>query len=233
MILVSNLNEPPRPRRRRPRYEGNLTPEMIVEAAMAIVREHGLDTLTMRRLATELRVAPMSVYRHIDDRRSLLLLMLDTVADAVVLPPLSADPREEVTAVMTAIHGVLREDPWAIGLLVTDKLASPGILPAVDRIFTALTNSGLPPRKVAGAYRLIWHYTVGELLDTHHVPADGFSRTMVRSADPEHYPGLMSVVAELADEPTVDHFADNLHIVLDGVMKKSDDSPATGRGARN
>lgn len=194
-----------------------MTTEIIVDAAMAIVREQGLEALTMRRLAADLRVAPMSVYRHIDDRQTLLLAMLDVVADGVSPPPVSADPRAEITAVMTAIHDVLHDDPWAIGLLVSDKLASPKILPAVNRIYTALTNSGLAPRDVSVAYMLIWHYTVGELLDRHHTPADAFSRTMVRSADPSEYPGLMSVVAGLPEGPPSDHYAENLQRILDGL----------------
>lgn len=186
---------------------------------MVIVREEGLDALTMRRLAAGLRVAPMSVYRHIDDRQTLLLAMLDRVADGVRPPPIAADPRAEITAVITAIHDALHDDPWAIGLLVANKLASPKILPAVNRIYTALTNSGLAPRDVSMAYMLIWHYTVGELLDRHHTPVDPFSRSMVRAADPAEYPGLMTVVAQLPEGPPSDYFAENLQRILDGVMR--------------
>ncbi|MDZ7930249.1 MAG: TetR/AcrR family transcriptional regulator C-terminal domain-containing protein [Rhodococcus sp. (in: high G+C Gram-positive bacteria)] len=199
-------------------YEGALNSELIVDAALAIVRESGLAALTMRRLATDLRTAPMTVYRHVDDRRALLLLMLDVVADGVKLDPVSGDPRTDVTAAITAIHDALQADSWAVELLVTDKLASPKILPSIERIFAGFTAAGLAPEDVAAAYSLVWHYTVGEIMDRHHAPADAYSRAMVDAADPASYPSLTSVVSQLRGRPPLAPYSANLSRLLDGLL---------------
>jgi AcrR family transcriptional regulator len=200
-----------------PRRQAWLTRHAIVARAVAIARSEGLNAVTMRRLATDLHTSPMSLYRHVADRQQLLLGMLDDVAGRVAPPPVAGDPRSEITAVITAIHDALRADPWAVSLIVTDKLASPMILPAVDRIFTALSKAGLTPRDVSVAYALMWHYTAGELIDSHHASPHDYSRAMVRHANPDLYPGLTSVVRALPDEPPSDHFAENLQRILDGL----------------
>src|SRR5205823_9895432 len=59
---------PPAPRPSRPAYaeEHELSRERIVRAAIAIADLEGLDALSMRRLATALSTATMSVYRHVE-----------------------------------------------------------------------------------------------------------------------------------------------------------------------
>ena len=54
-----------------------LTKERIVTAATAVADEEGLGALSMRRVALELGVATMSLYRHVQDKDDLLVLMID------------------------------------------------------------------------------------------------------------------------------------------------------------
>ncbi|QFG26257.1 TetR/AcrR family transcriptional regulator [Actinomadura sp. WMMB 499] len=191
----------------------------IVARAMRLARDDGLQAVTMRRLADELGTAPMTLYRHIPDRQALLLAMLDEVARGVAWPPPASDPRAEITAVLTAIHDALCRDSWAIGLIVTDKLAGPSIVPALERMFAALRRAGLTPRDSRVAFALLWHYTVGELLDSHmDAPDDPIGRRMVRESDPDAFPTLAAVVAGVPAGPPGDWFPENLQRVLDGLL---------------
>ncbi len=186
---------------------------------MRLVRGYGLQAVTMRRLADELGTAPMSLYRHIPDRQALMVAMLDQVAREIRLPPPAGDPRAEITAVLTAIHDALHRDSWAISLIVTDKLAGPAIMPALERLFAALRRAGLTLRDSRVAYALLWHYTVGELLDAHmDIPDDTFARQMIRDADPDAYPTLAAVAQAAPPGPPGDWFAENLQRLLDGLL---------------
>src|SRR5690242_8978859 len=49
-----------------------LTREALVDAAMAIADEHGLEALSIRRLAKEVGVTPMAIYWHVADKEALL-----------------------------------------------------------------------------------------------------------------------------------------------------------------
>lgn len=199
----------------------SLDRQAVVGEALRLVRREGLDAVTMRRLADELATSPMSLYRHVEDRQDLLVGMLDAVAAGIELPPVAGDPRAEITAVITAIHDALRRDPWAVELIVSGKLAGPSILPAIDRLFAALSATGLQPRDVSVGYALIWHYTAGELIDSHHERDENFGRAMVRAADPARFPALTSIVAQLPEGPPSDHFAENLQRLLDGLIGRT------------
>ncbi|WP_449061199.1 TetR/AcrR family transcriptional regulator [Planomonospora algeriensis] len=210
-----------RPRRR-------LNPEMIVECALRLVRAEGPAAVTMRRLAEELGTAPMSLYRHIRDRETLLVAMLDEVAEGIELPEPVGDPRAEVTAVFTALHDALRRDPWAVPLIVTDKLAGPSIMAALERVFAALHQAGLAPRDAMVAYALLWHYTAGELLDAHlDDTAASFAHRMVRAADPAFHPALARTMAAFPPGPSGDWYTENLQRLLDGLLRPY---PAAGSG---
>jgi AcrR family transcriptional regulator len=198
----------------------------IVAQALRLVRADGLAAVSMRRIADELGTSPMSLYRHLGDRKDLLIAMLDDVARGIVPPPPVADARAEITAMLTAMHDALRHDHWAVHLLVTEKLAGPSILPVVERIFAALQRTGLTPRDASVAYALLWHFTAGELLDAHHEVPDPFAQHMVRTADPDLYPALLSAVNAVAPGPPGDWFAENLQRILDGVLPRIGPPPA-------
>src|SRR3954447_784796 len=54
----------------------------ILEAALGIAEHEGIESLSMRRLALELDVWPMSVYRYFQDKDALLDAMAADVAGA-------------------------------------------------------------------------------------------------------------------------------------------------------
>jgi len=69
-----------------PRRDHELSRERIVAAAIALADRDGLADLSMRRLATELGVATMSLYRHVPSREDLTLAMIDTAIGELRLP---------------------------------------------------------------------------------------------------------------------------------------------------
>lgn len=56
---------------------GHLSKDVITRAGLAIARQDGVDNLTMKRLAQELSVTPMAVYRHFDDKAEMIDAVLD------------------------------------------------------------------------------------------------------------------------------------------------------------
>jgi AcrR family transcriptional regulator len=65
-----------------------LTPEVIVEAGLAVTRRVGLDRLTMRAVAEELGVSPMAIYHHVHDKKQLVESIVREVTrgDAAPVP---------------------------------------------------------------------------------------------------------------------------------------------------
>src|SRR5262249_52731921 len=88
-------------RRRRSSAERGLTSERIVTAGVAIADAEGLGAVSMRRVASEIGVATMSLYRHVEDKDDLVLQMMDAVFSEWQLPadpPAEWRPRLEIVA---------------------------------------------------------------------------------------------------------------------------------------
>ena len=198
------------------RGRGRLDRQAIVAAALAVARTEGLAAVTMRRLADELGCAPMSLYRHVADRDALVLEMLDVVAAGIDVPPPVLEPRAELAGLLTAVHAALSVDHWAVLPLVAEGLASPRILPVIDRVFAALIRGGSSGQDLAAKHHMLWQYVFGELLWTHHDRPDSYAKQMTRNAA-DRFPAIAEAVRISLGDGS-DHFAENLQRLLDGVL---------------
>src|SRR5262245_34885457 len=91
----------------------SLNREQIVRAAMTIADAEGVQAVTMRRIATELGSAAMSLYRHVFSKEDLLDLMLDAVFGEIALPAQpSGDWRANLRLFAYESRAVLKHHPW-------------------------------------------------------------------------------------------------------------------------
>src|SRR5579864_1313083 len=82
----------------------SLTRERLVEAALELVNEEGLEALSMRALADRLDVKAASLYWHVRDRRELLELLAGAILGSVSRPRQRASWRETVLAMAEALR---------------------------------------------------------------------------------------------------------------------------------
>src|SRR5690242_16492589 len=123
-----------------------LSRERVLAAAVALVDEHGIQALTMRRLAVDLGVEAMSLYYHLPDKETLLDGVAETVVDEVTaaVGPLAGDGtwkavlrRQFLTA-----RGVMLRHPWAPGLLGARRTVPAGVFLYYDQILGTLIGGG-------------------------------------------------------------------------------------------
>lgn len=135
---------PTRPATARP-SRGNARAE-VVERAVAIADREGLHAVTMRRLAGELGMAPMSLYRHVAGREDLERLMLRAVFVASPLPsPPPESPRERLLGVYRLQWRLYRRHRWLATLTgVTRPPLVPEAMSHTERALGALADLGLP-----------------------------------------------------------------------------------------
>ncbi|WP_103963903.1 TetR/AcrR family transcriptional regulator [Nonomuraea solani] len=135
----------------------------IVAAAHRVVETDGVAALTMRRLAKEVGSTAMALYHHVRDREGLLLLLLDEHAAALPRPELPEEPRERVVAAAVALREALSGYPWVVDVLRADDLLSVGALWYPEQIIDAAVRAGTSIEEAVDVYRIIWHYTAGEV----------------------------------------------------------------------
>ncbi|MFE1291362.1 TetR/AcrR family transcriptional regulator [Streptomyces sp. NPDC058751] len=137
--------------------------EEILDAALAIADEHGVDAVSMRALADRVGVTPMALYRHVKDKAALLDGMVGRLL-AALLPPEPAEDhtwQERLDALAHACRKVTQQHPWAAHLLFSRPAVTPDGLRAVDIVYTALIEAGVPEPQVPRLERLISTFVIG------------------------------------------------------------------------
>src|SRR4051812_21571045 len=92
-----------------------LSRERIVEAALAVVARDGLEALSMRRLAQELDVWPMSVYRYFRDKEELLDAVVDGATDDVVPASMGGTWRDQIGDLLSQARTALGAEAGGLG----------------------------------------------------------------------------------------------------------------------
>src|SRR5450631_3303237 len=94
-----------------------LNTERVLEAAIALADETGIDGFGMRRLAQELGVVPMALYKHVANKDELLNGMIDIVFSEIELPPGDLDWRSAMRRRAISTREALKHHSWAIGMM--------------------------------------------------------------------------------------------------------------------
>src|SRR3954470_20985600 len=112
---------------RRPQTEpSGLSRERILGAALAIAGQEGVESLSMRRLAQELDVWPMSVYRYFQDKDALLDAMAAGAAGGVTPPSRRGSWRAQMTTLLDEAQRAIGASPGLAGRLPRAFLVPPG-----------------------------------------------------------------------------------------------------------
>jgi AcrR family transcriptional regulator len=114
------------PRLRRP-ADAELNRDRVVRSAIAIADAEGLSMLTMRRVAADLGVATMSLYRHVPGKDELILAMIDAAFGEAPLPDHPPEHwRVRLETVARQMWRCFVAHPWAADPL---SLTRPQLLP--------------------------------------------------------------------------------------------------------
>jgi AcrR family transcriptional regulator len=149
----------------RPRgSDATLSKERIVAAAIAVADKEGPEALSMRRVATELDVATMSLYRHVRDKNDLLDLMMDTSFAEWRLPPAQpGDNWQEVLAsAAREMWRILRRHLW---IAPAYSMTRPSVLPSglayTEHVLGTLLDRGLQPGTAFSMHLILFNYVRG------------------------------------------------------------------------
>src|SRR6266568_2447278 len=94
-----------------------LTRRRVLDAAIALADEGGIESLTMRKLAGALGVEAMSLYNHVANKGDLVDAIVDHVISEIDLPATDEEWQVAVRACAISAHEALLRHPWACGLV--------------------------------------------------------------------------------------------------------------------
>jgi AcrR family transcriptional regulator len=119
-----------------------LNKDRVLRAAVALADEAGIEALSMRKLAEELGVVPMALYKHVADKEELLDGMVDIVVGEVDPPVSGVAWKSAVRQRILSARRSLRRHPWAPGVIESRKDPSPAMLAYIDAMIGMFRAGG-------------------------------------------------------------------------------------------
>jgi AcrR family transcriptional regulator len=114
----------------------------VLEAAIALADGSGVDGLSMRKLAQELGVVPMALYKHVANKDELLDGMIDVVIGEIDPPAGGADWKAALRQRVLSARQALLRHPWAAHVIESRSQATPAVLVYMDSIIGMFRAGG-------------------------------------------------------------------------------------------
>lgn len=208
----------------------------VARAGIAVADADGLAAVSMARVAAELAVTTMALYRYVDRKDELLLAMIDTAYG----PPPRRQPsgtwRTQLQSWGRANHAALLRHPWIVQIALADPPLGPHTVAWMERGLVAFGDTGLGHQERLSCLLVLEVYIRGHVLLTSGLgtgaePDFAFARGLAGVIDAERFPAVAAALAsgslEDDDDLSGEEFEFGLQTLLDGIA-----ALVEGRGRR-
>jgi TetR/AcrR family tetracycline transcriptional repressor len=184
----------------------------IVNEATKVVAAGRYKDMTIRSLAAELGVAPMSLYRHVRDKDDLLDEVVDRLLARSWKPRADdSDLRAWVAKAAEKLCTFLIAQPAALHVYLNHPVVSPAAIARMQAMMDVLRQMGADEHEARRAYGAIHTYTIGfaALAASRagwHAPEDGHD---------------IELGTHLAAYTTPRQFAAGLDFLLEGISLRT------------
>ena len=210
----------------RPRGRQPLTRERVLDTALRLADQGGLEALSMRKLGQALGVEAMALYYHFANKERVLDGIVDLVFGEIDVPAIGADWKTAMRERAISVRDALARHRWAIGLMDSRTNPGPANLRHHDAVIGCLRAAGFDMAMAAHAYSALDAYIYGFALTKMNLPFESttdiadMAETMLEPFPLGEYPNLADFISEHAMKPGYDfgdEFEYGLDVILDGL----------------
>ena len=185
---------------RPPKHKPRVQKHEIVEAALELLDDEGVQGLTMRALGRRLKVNPMTLYHHIGGRADLLQSLSDHVYDRVTSKD-SGTAREKIESLLTSYYrAVMKHPQLSLGIFSTPGSLSKEAVRITDELLTLLGEAKLPPARAKLWLSILIDFTHGSSLATAMSFASNGNESALKSQSRDYSRGLGELLDSLFRE---------------------------------
>jgi AcrR family transcriptional regulator len=217
----------PRPQRTRGPKPA-LDIERIAQTAIKVADADGLTAVSMQRIAGELGVTKMALYRYVPGKAELIALMVDTAAGQPPLPDGgSGGWRAQLGQWARQLLALLRRHPWLLDATVGPRIMGPNELGWLEHAVAALDGTGLDGGErmdavvaVLGHVRTIAQQSRTPTGTPHHHPEEQLGTVIAEllRTHGDRYPALTAALAPAPRHSSQDNALDfGLERIFDGL----------------
>jgi AcrR family transcriptional regulator len=119
-----------------------LSRDRVLWAAVALADAAGIESLNMRKLAAELGVVPMALYKHVANKEQLLEGMVDVIVGEIQPPVSGSDWKSDVRRRILSARRALLRHPWASRVIESRAAPTPVLLAYLDSLIGMFRTGG-------------------------------------------------------------------------------------------
>jgi TetR/AcrR family transcriptional regulator, tetracycline repressor protein len=205
---------------RGPGVRAGLTQAALVAAARRIVERHGLDALTMRRLAADLGVTPNTLYSHVAGKSALVDLLMDDVAGEVEAPdPETIEWRAGLHVLFASTRRTVAAAPELAPLFLSRAPRGPNALRLGEVTLELLARGGVEGPAAVRAMRALLVYSFGyaAFVAARAQDPDPIGRAERAFAADASLPRTTALASEFARAPAEAGFEGGLEALIGGI----------------
>ena len=208
----------------RPATSG-LSPELLVDAAVKLVAERGFDGLSVRALAQQLGVAPMTLYRYVGSKDALLQALADRMLEGLEIPPPDEGTwQDQLSAIFRSMHRLLLANPELAEAAIRQPIAGEAAYRGAEAVLDALARGGIEGEDAIAAFGGLVALTQGFTLHQLHA-TDGRLADRLRTLEAlpdEQHPRLKALGPAFLLRDTDRHFETALATAIRGLTAIGD-----------
>jgi len=203
-----------------------LSAERVLDAAVRLADRTGIEAFTIRRLADELGVKPMTIYHHVPSKDAIIDGMVDRVFAEIHLPPADQHWKAAMRHKCMSARDVLLRHPWAPPLMESRTTPGPATLLHHDTVLGCLLGGGLSFELVAHAGAVLDSYVYGFTMQETHLPFGGgeqigeLAEAIIEAMPADGYPNMVAFTLNHVLKPGYSFSASfefGLDVLLDGL----------------
>ena len=213
----------------------SLSRDQVLDSAVALADEVGIEALTIRKLATTIGTKPMTIYRHVASKEGIIDGMVERVFAEIERPSPDGEWLDALRQRCMSARAALNRHPWAAPLMEARTSPGPETLGHHDAVVGCLRRGGLSWPMVAHANAMLDAFIYGFALLESSLPshADGEFVAAVegiaQTLDADAYPHLVGFTAEHVFQPGYD-FSNSFEFGLDRILETVGNLAATPDG---
>jgi AcrR family transcriptional regulator len=186
--------------RARPRVP--LSRDRVLLAAVALADKEGIESLSMRRLAEELSVVPMALYKHVASKEELLDGMIDVVIGEIDPPDRGSDWKNAVRHRILSARRALLRHPWAPRVIESKQNPTPLVLEYMDSMIGLFRAGGFSVHLTHHVMHTIGSRVMGftqELFNDSRTTDPGVQAVMMRELG-ARFPNVLAIATAASHE---------------------------------
>ncbi len=193
--------------------------DQIIQAGIVMIQNYGLDQLSMRKLAKELGVTPMALYRHVQDKEKLLDLIGEQVLSAIKETHFEGNWNEKAFKLHSCWRDIMLANPEVGKLLIIRFIPGPTTTWMAERLIEFLEESNIEEEDLMVLGDTLFIYTLG-IINYDLTRGIGERGQHSQYIDPLETPRVIRLLPKLAQRDPEAMFKSGYDAIIRGFIHK-------------